>query len=180
MKRIACIVFLLAAIAFAAYAQYVQRTLVKVAAIPGPMPNVYNVSGNLSNFLTKYYPTYIADSAFKVVTNNVVSYEVGLVQGRARKKLMYDQNSTFCKFGIDNVSLTIDQLTSNMSLPEPIPYPVPDYLKRQLPDYLVDKVFKVTSNTNVVTYEIGVYKGREHKTLLFSSSGRLLRDQIIR
>lgn len=79
-----------------------------------------------------------------------------------------------------NVADLPGPLPNVFNLPVPLPFPIPDYLKRQLPGYLVNKVFKVTSNTKVVTYEIGVYKGTAHKMLLFSERGRLLRSENIR
>jgi hypothetical protein len=64
---------------------YAQRVPVKVSALPDPLPR----------FLNMKYPGYYIDAAYKVVSNNKVTYETVIIKGTIRDTLVFDEKGTF-------------------------------------------------------------------------------------
>lgn len=62
-----------------------QRVLVKISALPDPLPRFFNAS----------YPGFAIDTAYTIVSNNKVTYETIITKGTIRETLVFDENGTF-------------------------------------------------------------------------------------
>lgn len=157
----------------AALSGYGQRARVNIADLPGPMPDVYHSKDPLPDFLRNQQPGFTVKNAYKDSTNGVVTYEVELKKGGIKRTLVYDQNGTFLKTGVDKVSYTPIQLPNVLNLPGPIP----TYLDRNYAGCIVESAFKVVTKANETSYEIGITKETIHSTLYFSGDGNFIRSE---
>jgi hypothetical protein len=84
MKKIILIVILVMTV----LAVKSQRTQVQVSALPDPIPR----------FLNTYYPGFVTEKEYRVVTNNnEITYETVITKGTTQETLVFDQNGKFLR-----------------------------------------------------------------------------------
>jgi hypothetical protein len=170
MKKIP---FIMCLLIMAICAVNAQRGVEKVSFTPIPLPNVLDLPGPLPDVLRQGYPGFVVGEAYKGAKSgtDVLTYKIKLTNGNINRTLIYDQNGTYYKMGIDNVSLTPIQLPNVMYLPGPLP----DFLRQNYPGFAVNEAFQVVTANNVITYELGIGKGATAETLIFDSNGQFIR-----
>ena len=151
-----------------------QRGVEKVSFVPIPLPDVLDMPGPLPDVLRQDYPDFVVGEAYKGARSgtDIHTYKIKLTNGDIKRTLIYNQNGTYYKMGVDNVSLTPIQLPNVMDLPGPLP----DFLRQNYPGYAVNEAFQVVTDNNVITYELGISMGATVETLIFDSYGQFIRQ----
>jgi hypothetical protein len=63
----------------------------------------------ITDFITRHYAGFIINQATRVVKNNIITYEIIIVQGTTTDTLIYDQNYNIAREIIHNDSIKTAQ-----------------------------------------------------------------------
>lgn len=136
---------------------------------------------SIADQVKKDYSDYRVANVFKVVRSaRNINYRVVLVKGQERLSLTYNMNGKF----LNKVEMT-DQVEKNepvQSQPESakidlkdLPKNIAAQVKKDYAGYEVTNVFKVVRSANRTDYRVLVVKGQERLSLIYDSSGKLIR-----
>jgi len=69
-----------------------------------PIP-VAELKSTITEFITRHHAGFIINQATKVVKNNIITYEIIIVQGTTTDTLIYDQNYNLTREIVHNDSI---------------------------------------------------------------------------
>jgi hypothetical protein len=72
-----------------------DRTPVPIAELKAP----------ITDFITRHYAGFVINQATRVVKNNIITYEIIIVQGTTTDTLIYDQNYNIAREIVHNDSI---------------------------------------------------------------------------
>ncbi len=67
----------------------------------------------ITDFISKHYVGFIINQATRVVKNNVITYEIIIVQGTTTDTLIYDQNYNIAREIVQNDSIQTTKRKKN-------------------------------------------------------------------
>ena len=65
---------------------------------------INEVKAPITDFITRHYAGFIINQATRVVKNNIITYEIIIVQGTTTDTLIYDQNYNIAREIVHNDS----------------------------------------------------------------------------